>query len=82
MYLREVQQELQSMTRLGHGYDCTTIICHTVKRLGLSRQKMKRVTIQRSEIKRAEYIAEIQEFKPEMLIFIDKTGSDCCSSIS
>ena len=48
----------------------------------LSRQKMKHVTIQRSEIKRAEYIAEIQEFKPEMLIFIDKIGSDCCNSIS
>ena len=78
MYLREIQQELYDVT--GSWYSCATI-CRTAKRLGLSRQKMKRVAVQRSEIKRAEYIAEIQEFKPEMFLFIDETGSDRRNSI-
>jgi len=42
---------------------------------------MKLTAIQRSEVKRAEYISEIQEFKPEMLVFIDETGSDRRNSI-
>ena len=78
MYLRVIQQELYDVT--GSWYSCATI-CRTAKRLGLSRQKMKRVAVQRSEIKRAEYIAEIQEFKPEMFLFIDETGSDRRNSI-
>jgi len=78
LYLREVQQELFDVT--GSWYDCSTI-CRTAKRLGLSRQKMKLTAIQRSEVKRAEYISEIQEFKPEMLVFIDETGSDRRNSI-
>jgi len=35
---------------------------------------MKLTAIQRSEVKRAEYISELQEFKPEMLVFIDETA--------
>lgn len=69
LYLREVQQELFDVT--GSWYDCSNI-CRTAKRLGLPRQKS---AIQRSKVKRAEYISEIQELKPEMLVFIDETGS-------
>jgi len=42
---------------------------------------MKLTAIQRSEVKRAEYISDIQELKPEMLVFIDETGSDRRNSI-
>ena len=37
---------------------------------------MKLVAIQRSDVRRAEYLSEILEFKPEMLVFIDETVSD------
>ena len=30
----------------------------------------------RSEVQRAEYLAEVLTYKPEMLVFIDETGSD------
>ena len=73
LYLREVQQELYDVT--SSWYDCSTL-CRTAKRLGLSRQKMKLVAIQRSDVRRAEYLSEILEFKPEMLVFIDETVSD------
>jgi len=42
---------------------------------------MKLTATQRSEVKRAEYISEIQEFKPEMLVFIGETGLDRRNSI-
>lgn len=37
---------------------------------------MRKVAIQRSETRRAEYLAEILAYKPEKLVFIDETGSD------
>ena len=73
LYLRELQQELQEVT--GSWVDVSTI-CRTLRRLGLTRKKMKRVAIQRSEVRRVEYLAEILAYKPEMLVFIDETGSD------
>ena len=62
------------------GVDCSTL-CRTAERLGLTHQKMKMVAIRRSEILRAEYIAEISAFHPDMLVFIDETGSERRNSI-
>ena len=73
MYLREVQQELLCITR--SWYDCATI-CRAVKRLGMTRQKLRLVARQRCDIQRARYISRIMEFNPHSLIFIDETGSN------
>ena len=78
LYLREVQEELNDVT--GTWISCSTI-CRTAKKLGLSRQKMRCIAIQRSDVLRARYISEIDEFKPEMYVFIDETGSDRRNSI-
>lgn len=73
IYLREVQEELLKAS--GKLVSWPTI-CRTAKQLGLSRQKMKKVAIQRSDILRAQYMAEMEAFDPNMLVFIDETGSD------
>ena len=79
MYLQEVQRELHDIT--GTWIDCSTV-CHYAHRWGLSRQKMTQVAVQRSEVKRAEYLAEITQFDPNMLLFVDETGSDRRNSVS
>ena len=78
LYLHEVQKELHDIT--GSFYDCATI-CRAIKRLGLSRKKMRRVALQRCELKRAEFISEVLEFDPSMLVFVDETGSDRRNSV-
>ncbi len=50
VYLREVQEELHDIT--GSWISCSTI-CRTAKKLGLSRQKMRCIAIQRSDVARA-----------------------------
>ena len=72
IYLREVQ-ELIRLT--GTTVDCSTI-CRTAKRLGLTRQKMRKIAVKQSDAKRAEYMVGIEVFDPEMLVFIDETGCD------
>ena len=73
MYLREIQQKLLHIT--GSRYDCATI-CRTIKRLGMTRQKMCLVARQRCDVQRAKYISEIMEINPKTFIFIDETGSN------
>ena len=73
MYLHEVQRELHDIT--GTWIDYSTV-CRYAHCWGLSQQKMTQVAVQRSEVKRAEYLAEITQFDPKMLLFVDETGSD------
>ena len=42
----------------------------------MTRQRIKRVSLQRSEVKRAEFWAEISAFEPSMMLWIDETGCD------
>ena len=79
IYLREVQQELFDATRTW--VHCSTL-CRTAKPLGLTKQKMRRVAIRRSDVVRAEYMSEMSAFDPNMLVFIDETGSVKCVSMA
>ena len=78
VHLNEVQQELLDIT--GTWVSLATI-CKTAHRLGLTRQKMKKIAIRRSEVLRAKYMAEIEAFDPDMLVFLDETGCDKRNSI-
>lgn len=78
IFLREVQEQLCSVT--GKWVNCSTV-CRTAKRLGLTRQKIKKVAMQQSDILRAQYMAEIEAFDADMLVFIDETGCDKRNSI-
>ena len=73
IYLREFQQLLYHFT--SHWVDASTI-CRTVHRLGMTRQRNKHVSLQRSEVKRAEFWAEISAFEPSMMLWVDETGCD------
>ncbi len=78
IYLHEVQSELLDIT--GTWIDCSTI-CRYARRWGMSRQKMTRVALQRSDAKCAEFIAEMMQFDTNMFVFVDETGSDRRNSI-
>ena len=71
IYLREVQRELFDITSTW--ISCATL-CRAAKRFGLSRQKMRNIAIMRSDILRAQYLADMSIFDPNMLVFIDETG--------
>ena len=73
IYLREVQEELFDAT--GKWASCATI-CRTVKCIGLTRQKMERVAIGRSGVLRGQYMADVDVFDPNILVFVDETGFD------
>jgi len=47
----------------------------------MTRQKLWTIAIQQSECKRAEFMADISLFDPDMLVWLDETGSDQRNSI-
>lgn len=73
IYLREVQLEMQRVT--GTVVSASTI-CRTLKRLGFTRKKLQFAAIQRSDVLRARYQAEISMYSSEMFLFVDETGCD------
>ena len=42
----------------------------------MTRQRIHHIVLQRSEVKRADFAAEMQILEPSMLIWIDEMGSD------
>jgi len=47
-----------------------------VKRLGFTHKKIHHIATQQSEVKRAQFMAEMNEVDPDMLVWVDETGSD------
>lgn len=56
IYLREVQQQLFNST--GSWVHVSTI-CRTLRRYGLTRQKIQQIAIHRSDVLRAKFIVEV-----------------------
>ena len=77
-FLSEIQHQLLSTTgKLVH----PSTICRTIKQQGLTRKKARTIALQQSESKRIEFMVEISAYNPDMLIWIDETGSDRRNSI-
>jgi transposase len=72
MYLEELQSELYELT--GTWVHVSTI-CRTVQHLRLTRKKVQRIALQCSEELQLQFMAEISMFDPEMIIWVDETGS-------
>lgn len=72
MYLTEMKKELHAR---GTDVDESTI-CRFLKESKFSRKKMRLVAIQQSEELRARYLAEVVLYNPNMLVFVDETGSN------
>ena len=73
IYLEELQKDLNEAT--GTSVSLATI-CRTVHRLGFTRKRVQKIALQQSDNLRAKYMAEISVFSPEMLVWVDETGSD------
>ena len=77
-FLSEIQHQLLSATgKLIH----PSTICRAIKQQGLTRKKAQTIALQQSESKRIEFMVEISAYNPDMLIWIDETGSDRRNSI-
>lgn len=78
MYVDEIQRELYDFT--GTVVHISTI-CRTVHRLGMTRQKLRYVALQQSVDQWVMFMADISMVEPEMIVWLDETGSDCRNSI-
>ena len=56
-------------------------ICHFLRRNNFSRKRFSLVAAQQSTEKRAQFLSDVSIHKPEMLIFVDETGTDRRNSI-
>ena len=73
IYLHEVQLQLQE----AYGVKIhVSTICRTLKFMGCTRQVIRHVALQRSEVARAKFMAEVSVYDPSMLIWIDESGCD------
>ena len=73
IYLSEIRAKL--VARYGVTVDVATI-CRTLKYMGCTRQVIQRISLQRSEEKRATFMAEVSMYDPSMLLWIDESGCD------
>ena len=55
---------------------CLSTICRFLHRSGFSHQKLRIVAIKRDDFLRSQFILDVSIYEPEMLIFLDETGSD------
>ena len=72
-YLREICMDL--LVKTG-----TTIsesaICRFLQRNNFSRKKLHNVAKQRNEELRSSFVCDCEIYSPEMMVFVDETGSD------
>ena len=51
-------------------------ICRTVHHMGITRQVMRHIALQRSDTARAKFMADISVYDPAMFIWLDESGQD------
>ena len=73
IYLSEIQSKL--IAKFGVHIHKSTI-CRSLKYMDCTRQVMRRIALQRSDVKRARFMAQVSAYDPSMLIWIDETGCD------
>ena len=73
VYLDEVQNELYRRSSV---LVSLATICKTIRRLGFTRKVISHIVQAQDELKRWEFIKEMSYMDPEMIIWLDKTGSD------
>ena len=73
IYLYELKYELECM--FGVSISVSTI-CKALKWMGFTRKAMHHIALQQSEQLRAEFMAAISVYDPEMIIWVDESGCD------
>ena len=77
IYLSEIKESLE---KIGILVSVPTI-CRSLKSMGCTRQVMQRVALQRSDVSRAKFMADISVYDPNMLLWLDESGCDRRNSI-
>ena len=73
IYLLEICRELRHFT----GTEVSeATVCRFLQKAGFTRTKIQNVALQRSEERRARYMAEMKLLDADMLVFVDETGTD------
>lgn len=73
IYLKELQAEVLKTT--GTHISVSTI-CNFLHKNGFTHRKLTRIAGQQSEFLRTQFMLDISIFSPEMLIFVDESGTD------
>ena len=73
LYLGEVCREVADIT--GTQISPSTV-CRILRRHGFSRKKIQQVALQRSAIARAKFMADMQFFHIDQIVWLDETGCD------
>ena len=68
-----IQQELESIYGV---YVSVSTICRAIKLMGFTRKTIHHIAVQQSELLRAEFMAQISVYNPEMIIWVDESGCD------
>ena len=71
IYLDEIKSTFEELT--GKSVHNSTL-CREVRRLGLTRQSIHRIVLQRSEIERAAFKVQIELMDPSFFVWLDETG--------
>ena len=73
MYLEEIRQEIHDMLNVDVS---VSTICWLLQRYGITRKKIRQVAIQRNDALRGAFIAQCCLLNPNMLVWVDETGTD------
>ena len=77
-YLHEVQDQLFEVIGV---WVHASIICRMIKEQGFTRKRVCRITLQQSKQLQIQFKAEISMYDPDILVWIDETGSARRNSI-
>ena len=73
IYLKEICMKIQSITGT---VVAESTVCRFLQRNSFTRKKLTNIAIQRNEVLRQCFVAECDNYSPEMMVFIDETGCD------
>ena len=73
IYLYEMKSTFEELT--GKSVHNSTL-CREVRRLGLTRQSIHHIVLQRYEIERAAFKVQIELMDPSFFVWLDETGCD------
>ena len=77
-FLHEIQSQLHDAT--GKWIHASTI-CRTIHKYNFTYKKVRVIALQRSDEARIQFMAEVIAYDPDMLIWVDETGSDRRKSV-
>ena len=73
IYLHELQRKVNEY--FGVTVSVATL-CRTIHHMGMTRQVMRHIALQRSDVERAKFMANVSIYDPSMFIWLDESGQD------